>query len=68
MVQVDGGREFSPLPAVSGSALDPDGQILINKECLGPWGYMFPSLLLPHLTPLCENIVPRLVTKHSGVM
>ena len=62
VVQVNGGGQLAPLPAVRGSALHPHWQVLVNQEGLGAGGYLVPSLLFPHVAPLLEDSMTRLGT------
>ena len=60
--QVDGGREFTPLPAGLCSAPHPHWQVLVNEEGLWTGRNPIPRLSLPNLRPLEEDIVAWFVT------
>lgn len=61
MVQVNGWRQFPPLPAVRSCALYPHWQVLVYHERLCSQWHAIPCLLFPHTAPLEEHLMAWLV-------
>lgn len=63
--QVDGGRQFPPLPTALSSAPYPDWQVLVDEKGFGASGNSITRLPLPDLRPLQEHIIAWLIATIS---